>query len=216
MECSDSLTIPCRRRASILLFVFHLSDLPAFILVSTFLYGHTQCTAHETKTQVRQFALSLVDSDEVMAYARSPEGRAKLPQVPDVDKVSGWYLLKMYLDNKASAVGVDIPDIALYDMLEPIQEMLRSDYVAVGILEEFNTTLSLFDAALDMPGVDWQGGFLKEGRVNVDRVFKAKEAAALEQAWTDPKIRKLIWLDLLLYSQAVAVFHDQVRSFGLD
>lgn len=190
-------------------------ELSSFCSVWTYTQPHP-CTAHENPLQVRQFALSLVDSDEVMAYARSPEGRAKLPQVPDVDKVSGWYLLKMYLDDKASAVGVDIPDIAMYDMLEPIQEMLRSDYAAVGILEEFNTTLSLFDAALDMPGVNWQSSFFEKGRVNVDHMFKAQEAAALEQAWTDPKVQKFIWLDLLLYSQAVAIFHDQVRSFGLD
>ena len=166
--------------------------------------------------QMRQFALSLVDNDEVMAYARSPAGRGKLPQVPDIEKVSGWYLLKMFLDEKGAATGVDIPDVAMYEMLEPVEAMLRNSYAAVGILEKFNTTLSLFDAALEMPGVDWERQFHEEGRINVDRRNKKEEAATLEEAWTDPKIRKYVWLDLLLYGQAVAIFRDQARDLGLE
>ena len=63
-----------------------------------------------------------------------------------------WYLLKVYLDNRASA-GVSKPaeDMAMYDLLRPAQDLIEKRYAAVGILEEFNTTLALFDASLGMP-----------------------------------------------------------------
>lgn len=37
----------------------------------------------------------------------------------------------------------------------PAQNLLASKYKAVGILEEFNTTLHLFNRALELPNYDW-------------------------------------------------------------
>ena len=82
-------------------------------------------------------------------------------------------------------------------------------------MEEFNTTLSLFDAALGMPGMEWYHEFEDIGEQNVFSEMKQKKAEILEKAWTDPELRKYMRLDLLLYEHAVEVFHQQARSYGL-
>ena len=101
---------------------------------------------------MRQFALSLVPVDDVLEYSRTDAARDRLPpEFEGIEKVAGWYLLKMYLDELArTSEYVEIPDVAMYEMLQPVQDLLRDRYT-VGILEEFNTTLSLFDVALSMP-----------------------------------------------------------------
>ncbi len=99
------------------------------------------------------------------------------------------------------------------------QDILSDGYAAVGLLEEFNTTLSLFDATLDMPGLDWHQEFDRIGgaqnvlELNAD--MKQKKADLLEQAWTDSELKRYMRLDLLLYEHAVDVFHQQALSHGL-
>ncbi|CAN0517886.1 unnamed protein product, partial [Laminaria digitata] len=161
---------------------------------------------------LRQFALGLVPVDDVLQYARTDAVRA---QVPSMSEVSGWYLLKMYLDDQARASEhVEIPDVSMYEMLQPVQDLLRDRYT-VGILEEFNTTLSLFDATLKLPGVDWHKQFTSEGRLQVDTQYLDEEAASLADAWTNSEIKKYMALDLVLYEHAVDVFHQQARAYGL-
>lgn len=168
---------------------------------------------------LRQFVLSMVSADPVMTYARSEEGRALLPEaIEDVNDVSGWYLLKLYLETQVetrSAELGDVPDAALVEMLRPAQDLLRDGYAAVGILEEFNTTLSLFDAALEMPGVDWHRQFDHDGMSNVDRVYMSEKQRALEDAWTNSEVKQFMQLDLLLYEHAVDIFRRQVELYGL-
>eukprot|EP00903_Cladosiphon_okamuranus_P009259 g8835.t1 len=201
--------------------------------------------AHWSNFAVRQFALSLVSADDVMAYARSPQAMALLPEsVESLDKVAGWYLLKMYLerpDTEANGTasghdqpnwattaitaratgqevveeGEKVPDAEMYGFLQPAQDLLSYRYAAVGILEEWNTTLALFDEALDMPGMDWQREFQQEGRQNVDESFQQLKAETLEKALTDPELEKYLRLDLQLYEHAVAVFRQQARFHGL-
>ena len=93
---------------------------------------------------------------------------------------------------------------------------MSNGYAAVGILEEWNTTLSLFDRALGMPDMDWQHDFQQDGRQNVDVSFQELRAETLEKAWTDPELKRYLRLDLLLYEHAVAVFRKQARSYGLQ
>ena len=166
---------------------------------------------------MRQFALSLVPADDVMEYSRTDAVRKKLPEeIEEVRKVPGWYLLKLYLDDQARmSEYVEIPDVAMYEMLQPVQDLLRDRYT-VGILEEFNTTLSLFDAALDMPEVDWHKQYVSEGSKNVDRMYSKQKAASLVEAWTNSDIKKYMQLDLVLYEHAVDVFHQQARAYGLE
>ncbi|CAM9713079.1 unnamed protein product [Laminaria digitata] len=166
---------------------------------------------------MRQFALSLVPVDDVLEYSRTDAARDRLPPgFEGIEKVAGWYLLKMYLDDQAgTSEYVEIPDVAMYEMLQPVQDLLRDRYT-VGILEEFDTTLSLFDVALSMPGVDWHRQYVGEGDINVDHQFAEQKAAALDEAWTNSEIKKYMQLDLVLYEHAVDVFHEQARAYGLE
>ena len=82
-------------------------------------------------------------------------------------------------------------------------------------MEDFNTTLSLFNAALGMPGMDWHHEFEDYGEQNVLSRMKQEKADTLEKAWTDPELKRYMRLDLLLYEHAVDVFHQQARSYGL-
>ena len=182
----------------------------------------TTFAKHWGNFALRQFALSVVPVDDVMEYWRTDAARENLP--PEVDpagKIGGWSLLKTYLDNKyledqgTTSEHVEIADVAMYKMLKPVQDLLRDRYT-VGILEEFNTTLSLFDVALDMPGVDWHKQYVHDGAKNVDVRYAEENSAALMEAWTNSEIKKYMQLDLVLYEHAVDVFHQQARAYGLE
>ena len=172
---------------------------------------------HWSNFAVRQFALSLVPADDVMQYSQSKEAKDCLPSnIKDRRKLPGWYLLKIYLEDQARMSRyVEIPDAAMYAMLQPVKDLIRAKYT-VGILEEFNTTLSLFDAALGMPGIDWHKNYVHQGAQNVDDKYAKEEAAALAEAWTNVELKKYMKLDIMLYEYAVDVFHQQARARGLD
>lgn len=107
---------------------------------------------------------------------------------------------------------LDDPNHAMHEMLQPVQDLLRNDYVAVGILEEFNTTLSLFNATFNIPGVDWLKQYYHHGKANMNMELKAAEQDALRGAWTNSEIKRYMRLDLLLYEHAARVFHQQTRT----
>ena len=168
---------------------------------------------------VRQFALSFVDITDVMEYSKTDAARERLPpSISDVPSLPGWYLLKMYLDShvapEASQHG-QIPDLALYEMLQPAQDLLRDNYTAVGILEEFDTTLSLYDVALSIPGIDWHKNFASQGKKAVAMDYAEKEAASLAEAWTNSEIKKYMQLDIVLYEHAVDVFRKKAQAYGI-
>lgn len=98
-----------------------------------------------------------------------------------------------------------------------IQTLIRDGFAAVGIVEEWNTTMTLFDKALDMPEVEWVRQFQEQGSKNTSgKRKKDLKTETLRNAWTDVELKKYMKLDLLLYEQAVAVFREQVRSYGLS
>ena len=168
---------------------------------------------------VRQFALNLVDITDVMEFSKTDVAREQLPRSITSDStIPGWYLLKMYLnflaDPEASPHG-QIPDLALYEMLQPAQDLIRDNYTAVGILEEFDTTLSLYDVALSIPGIDWHTQFARQGKKTVERKYADQEAVSLAEAWTNTEIRKYMQLDILLYEHAVDVFREQSQAYGV-
>ncbi|CAM9522431.1 unnamed protein product [Ectocarpus sp. 8 AP-2014] len=177
---------------------------------------------------VRQFALGFVPSDGVQEYIRTPEAQALHDF--DLKKVAGWYQLKMYLERpeqgdrgvpgQSEAMTVEHDAAAtlegpLYDLLQPAMDLIRHGYAAVGILEQWNTTLRLFDHALEIPGMYWGAQFAEGGKQRVDYKNKRLESETLKQAWTDSELKKYMRLDLLLYEHAVDVFHEQARGYDL-
>ncbi|CAM9480444.1 unnamed protein product [Ascophyllum nodosum] len=163
---------------------------------------------------LRQFAFSLVSFDEVRDYLLSPNGEKV--EEKTLKDIPAWYTLKMYLDGRGGGSDYgEIHDAALYDMLQPVQDLLRDRYAAVGILENFNKTLSLFDATLEMPGMNWPRFYGSLGKINVDMKFRVEKHEALKEAWTDSDIKKYLRLDLLLYEHAVDVFHRQALFHGI-
>lgn len=114
-----------------------------------------------------------------------------------------------------AAGGHPHPDAGMREMLEPVQALLGSKYAAVGILEDYNATLHLFTAALNMPDFDWVSAYGDQGTANEDKLFKGDIEVAVEKVMTDVKIKKYLQLDLLLYEHAVAVHERQLRMYGL-
>ena len=53
-----------------------------------------------------------------------------------------------------------VPDAAMHVLLEPAEKLLGERYAAIGILEEWDESLELFDAALGFPNFNWTGEFL--------------------------------------------------------
>lgn len=54
------------------------------------------------------------------------------------------------------------------------------------------------------------------GKKNGNGTFKKEENAALATAWTDPKLKKSMLLDLVLYDHAVSVHNRQMEQYGLS
>lgn len=106
-------------------------------------------------------------------------------------------------------------DAALRHLLEPVEFLLRDGYAAVGILEQYNSTLHLFNAALEMPGVDWPTAFRDLGVKNEDKLFGRDIRQAAKKLRTDARIKEMLQLDLLLYEHAVAVHKAQVVAHGI-
>lgn len=88
---------------------------------------------------------------------------------------SGWYLQRKYMEEIGGDNESDSkPDEVMSHILTMVQDRLRT-FAAVGILEEFNTTLSLYNATLGIPGVDWHEGFRKIGVANYGK-FRSSES----------------------------------------
>lgn len=125
-----------------------------------------------------------------------------------------WYKLKGYLEELRQSDSKFV-DETMVQFLAPAQELLRTQYKAVGILENFNSTMHLFNRALEMPGMDWPAAFVRQGVANKDKASAAEEHAALELARTDSSIKQFLLLDLLLYEQAVDVHKQQLADHDL-
>lgn len=177
----------------------------------------TTFAKHWGNYAVRQFVLSFVSIDHVLEYSKTDAVKQMLPEtVKRPGVIPGWFFVKLYLENHTLApINKVLPDGALYAMLQPVQDLLRDNYSAVGILEEYNTTLSVFNAALDMPRVDWHETFKTVGHVNVNNKYQDEKTATLAEAWTNSEIKKYLQLDLLLYEHAVVLFHQQARAYDI-
>ena len=59
-----------------------------------------------------------------------------------------------------------VPDAAMRSLLEPAEKMLGEQYAAVGILEEWENSLELFNVALGFPNFNWTTEFRALGTQN--------------------------------------------------
>ena len=168
-----------------------------------------------------QFLLAFVPWEDVL----DTEGGEKQLGSRLTSKGAGWYNLKQHVEHRTLAAATPAaapgnssitPEAWMHQYLRPIQDYLTHNYTAVGILEEFNTTMALFNATLHIPGLDWAHEFRKSGTRNSDKGSAQEEAEAVMQAKGDPDIQATLWLDILLYDYAVGVFNQQAKENGLS
>ncbi|CAM9196599.1 unnamed protein product [Pylaiella littoralis] len=177
---------------------------------------------------LRQFSLAYALPEDVLAAEVETKNRC-MPREGQRE-CPGWYRLKLFfegLKEKAAARGgtfmsltevatVDMQDAAMLDLIQPVSKLLNERYAAVGILEKWDSTLKLFDAALKLPNFDWLESSRAVGKKNGSGRFETQENEALETAWTDPELKKHILLDIALYDHAVSVHNKQLAEHGLS
>ncbi|CAN0030073.1 unnamed protein product [Ectocarpus sp. 6 AP-2014] len=177
---------------------------------------------------LRQFALAFVLPEELLANKVKYDATGICTPYHGKRSCPGWYELKLYLQQQldeqeqgAESRGWDGSGAAasgaatISHLLQPVQELLTNEYAAVGVLEQWETSLLLFNEALGMPGFDWPEAFGSIGKKNSDGTFHNEEAEMLLRSWTDPRLRRYLSLDLLLYDYAVSVHNQQVDKYGL-
>lgn len=139
-------------------------------------------------------------------------------------KIPGWYKIGLYANelyanetaNGSAAQQPGVHDAGMWKFLKPAVHRLEHNYAAIGILEDFDRTLLLFDRALEMPGLDWVDSFNNLGTQNEgNSTVKEKSDETLRLAWGDATIHKYVWLDMLLYGHALAVHDKQLAAYGL-
>lgn len=150
---------------------------------------------------MRQFALAEVSPSTVKRWANSGHVSATGSSV--------WYLFKEYLTRGGVA-----EDEVLEGMLEGVQGLLSTRYAAVGIAEEIDTTMALFDRALPMGGLDWSAS-LAELESETDGEYDMRGSATFRRALANPRVASALRLDMLLYEHAVNVFNEQVARYGV-
>ncbi|CAM9139839.1 unnamed protein product [Ascophyllum nodosum] len=156
---------------------------------------------------LRQFALASVSSTDVKEWAAhlgAPRGRS-----------STWYLVKKYLSRSHEKGIVD--DGVLEGVLEQVKETLTTGYDAIGIAEELDATMNLFDKVLSMPGVEWATSFRDHRAVSAREIdIDAVEEERVEAALANPRIKVALKLDILLYEHAVHIFRKQAARASLE
>jgi len=155
---------------------------------------------------LRQFVLNMVSWDTVIDHLTSESGRNLTQEY--ISESSGWYLMKLYLED----IGGDSGE-ALSDFLQPVKDLLDTEYSAVGILEKFDETLTLFNEALDMPSMDWHEKFEEDGKKNVHHTSVTD---IMREAMDSSEIMEYLRLDILLYEHAVEVFNRQAVWYGIE
>lgn len=165
---------------------------------------------------LRQFGLGFLDAhdvvdpdtlDEVCRRTKGDRGHGDVC-------VPAWYKQKQYLSSlhAAETAETSLPESTISWLLSPVQDILSKRYAAVGILEEWQTTMELFDATLGIEGFEWVRQFQTTGKTN-DGKFVTAEHRALKEAWMSSELKSFIWLDILLYDHAVAVHKMQVAQY---
>jgi len=148
---------------------------------------------------MRQFILSYFSFDDVLDYAEEHNIE------PTVDV---WYKLKNFMGSEDGAIY----EHEMYELIEPVKEYISDNYV-IGILENFNSTLELFDYELDMPLVNWKYEYNLQGLANKNKYDEEKKLSIMDAFSNENhEIYKYMELDILLYKHAVDVFNRQVNN----
>lgn len=153
---------------------------------------------------MRQFALAEVSTSAVKEWA----ARGRVPKGTSV-----WYLVKEYLTR-----GGVPEDEVLGGLLPSVQDILSTQYAAVGIATELDATMRLFDRTLSMKGLDWSSSLSKFRMQDEeeDLEYDMVESATFREALANPRIASAIRLDIALYDHAVLVFKKQVEQYGIE
>lgn len=175
---------------------------------------------HWSNFGLRQFAQAFVLQDDVL---KNDLDNGVCPS-HDSRECPGWFRIKEYFQRQQPATreggvwpaGTEaLDDLGMYHILQPVEAMLSTNYTAVGILEQWDSSMALFTKALQMPDWDWETAFHEMGIKNSNNADRTEADQALKDAWSDPEIREILWLDILLYDHAVAIFHKQVAKHAV-
>lgn len=146
---------------------------------------------------LRQFALVEVSSSAAEAWVGSAGKNKSLPS---------WNLVREYL--RRNIRRNDRPDAELDVLLRSVQNTLRTSYAAIGIAEDFNTSMRLFDRALSMPGLDWS-------TISDDLSDNYSLEGSSLESLVDARITNLLRLDILLYEYALELFRQQASEYDV-
>lgn len=165
---------------------------------------------------LRQLALSFVQAEDVYRHEVVLDSCKQQINAAETC-VPAWYRQKKYLQlpREVQFGGTPLPETGTLQFLSRVQEIVSSRYAAVGILEEWETTMALFDKTLNLPGFEWVKEYQQTGRKNRNDKSTAEDRA-LELAWDSTELKKFLWLDILLYDHALAVHRRQVVDYGLE
>ena len=166
---------------------------------------------------LRQFSVDLIPVDEVLHYIDGISSTDGSVYGVRAGNIPGWVLLKYYLQHlgRSSSIPEDEhEEVALLAMLERVMDNV-AQYTAVGITEEFNASMSLYDSTLNIPGINWVFGLSAKGTVNKDRKHETEEEKIRNGAFLSSEIKRYLRLDILLYDHALAVFRHQLGENGI-
>ena len=177
---------------------------------------------HWSNFGLRQLAQAFVLQDDVLKSDLASDSCTS----DNSRRCPGWFKIKEYFEKllpttgyregEGQALGTQgLDDLGMYHVLRPVESMLGANYTAVGILEEWDTTMALYTKALQLPNWDWEAEFNEKGARNVNNDSRTEADQVLHQAWADPEVREIIWLDILLYDHAVAIFKRQVAEYAV-
>eukprot|EP00752_Nemacystus_decipiens_P011479 g10191.t1 len=181
-----------------------------------------------------QFVLAFVKPEDIVpdekTWADSPKTSTCLrPYVRGNRKPQGcpgWYRLKLFVERRSMCTGQageesecgstphSLSQEWMHQFLRPVMDILSEKYTAVGIMEQWNTSMRLFQATLELPGMDWLAAFKAEGTANALSAHQRAREETLRRAMRDSNIRELLWLDILLYDHAVNVFNKQIEDLA--
>ncbi|CAN0281833.1 unnamed protein product [Ectocarpus fasciculatus] len=173
---------------------------------------------------LRQMSLGFIVPEEVMA-AHVDDSVCTL----DGENICpAWYRLKLFLQSKANETaqiegesattvvgGSKVYELWMHRFLRPVQEVLSSKYAAVGLVEQWDKSMNLFNKALKVPNFDWSTTSGSMGRTNANTHTEVEQAQLLSRSWWDPELRSVLWLDILLYDYAVSIFNRQIDEYGV-
>ena len=159
---------------------------------------------HWGNFSMRQFVLSFISPDIILKYTDHFG--------PEMDP---WYKIKEYMESIGSNVD-PIPEFELFQYLQPVEDIIRESYV-VGLMEDFNSTMSLFDKALGIPKevLTWSDEYKKQGVLNSNKRSDKMKIPAMAQSSVDSEIKKYLQIDILLYEHVISIFKHQLREYNL-